>query len=141
VTLYASDDLGVFLSMLNDATRRGRLSKWLRGLDQEASAVWARRQALARESYQSCQQDRGVRGWLAELPFDAYVYDLRTPSAMRGWPYGVAGPDGRLFRCGHLPVFAVSTSPSASRWRQHMAEIAAATTERVWPAVARSLAA
>jgi hypothetical protein len=140
VAIYASDDLGALLSTLDDRTRRGRLSKWLRSLDQEARTVWACRQTLARESYRNCQHDRGVRGWLAELPFDAYVYDLRVPSALRGWPYGMAGPDGRLFRCGHLPVFAVSASPSTSRWRQHVAEIAV-TGSTLTPAVARSRAA
>jgi len=140
VAIYESDDLGGFLGTLDETARRGRLSRWLRTLDQEARAVWARRQTLAQESYRSCREDPKLCGWLAELPFDAHVYDLRARSAGHGWPYGLGGPDGRLYRCGRLPVFAVSASPSPSRWAQHMAQVAA-RGEMLPPAVARSLAA
>ena len=137
VAIYVSDDLGGFLDRLEDARRRGRFAKWLRDLDREAQTVWARRHELSRESYQTCRGDLRLRGWLALLPFDARVYDLRAPTAMRGWPYGFGGPDGRLYRCGRLPVFAVSTSPSASRWRQYMTQIAA-VGEISLPAVAHA---
>lgn len=141
VAVHASEDLGHFLDTLDDTMRRGRLSRWLRNLYREARRVWAFRQALARESYETCHRDSGLRRWLAELPFDAQVYDLRARSTMRGWPYGLAGPDGRLYRCGRLPVFAVSASPSASyRWKQHMVQIAA-SEDMLAPAVATAFAA
>lgn len=140
VTLHISDDLNGFLSTLNDAVERGRLDKWLRSLHRDARAIWEQRQALARVSYETCREDRGLRGWLSALPFDVHLYDLRAPSALRGWPYGLAGPEGRLYRCGRLPVFAVSTVPSASRWTQHMSQVAA-TAEILAPAAAHGLAA
>ena len=140
VAVYVSDDLGRFLDELRVSVHRGHLAKWLRALNMEARRVWTYRQALARQSYEACRQDRGLRGWLAELPLDVRIYDLRAPGGARGWPYGLAGPEGRFYRCGHLPIFAVAAAPSASRWQQHMAQIAA-TGEVPWPAVAASLAA
>lgn len=140
VAVYASDELGVFLTTLEQTVRQRRLGKWLRGLNREARTVWAYRHTLARESYQSCLHDRGLRGWLSGLPFDAHIYDLRAESVLRGWPYGLAGPDGRLYRCGRLPLFAVCAPPSANRWSQHMAQIA--TTDAIpVAAVVSSLAA
>ena len=120
VAVYVSDDLEGFLKKVRESQRPHSLAKWLCDLLQQARGVWAYRQALAQESYQVCSQDRWVRGWLATLPISAHIYDLRAPSAMRGWPYGLAGPDGRFYRCGRLPLFAVATAPSANRWRQHM---------------------
>jgi hypothetical protein len=140
VTLYVSDDLNGFLSTLNDAAEHGQLYRWLRGLQRDARSIWAQRRTLARVSYEGCREDRGLRGWLAALPFDVHIYDLRDPSELRGWPYGLAGPEGRLYRCGRLPVFAVSAAPSASRWTQHMSQIAA-TAETLAPAAAHGLAA
>lgn len=140
VAVYASDELGAFLSTLEETVRHRRLDKWLRSLNREARTVWAYRHTLAREAYQSCLRDRGLRGWLSGLPFDAHIYDLRGESVLRGWPYGLAGPDGRLYRCGRLPLFAVCASPSANRWRQHMAQIAATDAIPV-AAVVSSLAA
>ena len=78
-----------------------------------------------------------MRGWVAALPFDVHIYDLRDPSELRGWPYGLAGPEGRLYRCGRLPVFAVSAAPSASRWTRHVSQIAA-TAETLAPAAAHA---
>lgn len=140
VAMYVADDLSDFLSKVGEGMRRGRLSKWLRDLCRDARTIWACRQALAREAYRNCQRDRGLRGWLAELPFDAHLYDLRTASTLRGWPYGLAGPDGHLYRCGRLPLFAVCSSYSPSRWTQHMTKIAT-TRETLVPAIARSGAA
>ena len=118
VAIYVTNELGSFLTALEETVRHGRLSQWLRSLRQEARTVWTCRHALARKSYERCHQDRALRGWLAELPFDARIYDLRAQSALRGWPYGLAGPDGRLYRCGRLPLFAICASPSSSGWRQ-----------------------
>jgi hypothetical protein len=140
VTLYVSDDLNGFLSTLNDAAEHGQLYRWLRGLQREARSIWAQRRTLARVSYEGCREDRWLRGWLAALPFDVHIYDLRDPSELRGWPYGLAGPEGRLYRCGRLPVFAVSAAPSASRWTRHMSQIAA-TAGTLAPAAAHGLAA
>jgi len=140
VTLYVCDELNKFLSTVRDSAERGRLYKWLRGLHSDARAIWAQRQALARRSYQICCEDRGLRGWLAGLPFDVHIYDLRAPSRLRGWPHGLAGEDGRLYRCGRLPVFTVASAPSANRWTQHMSQVAAAA-EVLAPAVARGFAA
>jgi len=140
VSVFVSDQLDDFLSTLNEATQRGRLYQWLRGLESDARAVWAQRRTLAQFSYDVCREDRGLRGWLAELPFDAHIYDLRDRCAVRGWPYGLAGPEGRLYRCGRLPVFAVSNAPAASRWANHMSRIAT-TAEIPSAATARALAA
>lgn len=136
VAVYASDDLGGFLDIIQAAARQAQLSAWIQDLHEQAQVVWTCRNSLARESYHICLKDPGLRGWLAELPFGARIYDLRKPSAMRGWPYGLAGPDGELYRCGRLPVFAVSRSPRTSCWMQHMAQIATAG-EILSPAVAR----
>jgi len=140
VAIHVSDDLGSFLDAIRDAKRCGGLKEWLRDLRQQAWAIWARRHALARESHKSCSQDRGLRGWLAELPLGSCIYDLRTPSGVRGWPYGVRGPGAELHRCGRLPLFAVSAPAPVHRWMQHMADVAA-TGDIVSPAVARMPAA
>jgi hypothetical protein len=140
VALYVCDDLNRFLSTVNDASERGQLCSWLRGLHRDAREIWAQRQVLARVSYESCREDPSLRAWLAGLPLGVHVYDLRDPSALRGWPYGLAGAEGRLYRCGRLPVFAVSTAPSASRWAQRMSQVAA-TAEILAPASAHALAA
>lgn len=140
VALYVSDDLSGFLDELNQSTRHGQLAKWLRELHGAAHRIWSCRHSFAQESYELCRKDQGLRGWLAELPIDARVYDLRASSTPRGWPYGLAGPEGRFYRCGRLPVFAVAAAPSTPRWRQHMAHIAA-TGQLARPAVVASLAA
>ncbi|MEA3151581.1 MAG: hypothetical protein QOD56_2520 [Gammaproteobacteria bacterium] len=112
VAVYVSDDLAAFIATLRDRTCRGGMTPWLQRMTDEARAVWSRRRALALRPYQACDSDKAIRGWLAGLPLDAYVYDLRRPTAARGWPYGLAGPTGRLYRCGRLPVFAVAGAPS-----------------------------
>jgi hypothetical protein len=85
-------------------------------LSATAQVVWAHRRASALRPSGAYHADQEIRGWLATLPADAYVYDLRRPNAVRGWPYGVAGPSARLYRCGRLPVFAVAGSPTEG-WR------------------------
>jgi len=125
VAVYVSDDLSGFFAMLKEGARLGCISKWLRSLAQEARIVWANRYGLARQSRDQCRNDRDLRAWLAGLPFDASVYDLRAPAPTRGWPYDLAGPEGRLYRCGKLPVFAVAGCETAGRWRQHLPQIAA----------------
>lgn len=117
VALYVSDDLAAFIATLRARACRGETLKWLQDLSVQARTVWSRRHGLARRPYELHDSDVQIRGWLAGLPFDAYVYDLRTPTIARGWPYGLAGTSGRLYRCGRLPVFAVAGSPSEG-WRQ-----------------------
>jgi hypothetical protein len=134
VALYISDDLAGLLARLSQAGT----SKWLRSLHRAAREVWARRETLAEQSQESCRRDRELRSWLKALPFDAHVYDLRFASGIRGWPYGFAGPDRRLYRCGRLPVFAVAACPSDSRWVQHLTKIAAAQ-QMPRPAATQSL--
>ena len=141
VALYVCEDLGAFLGKLSKfAAKGGPAGQWLRRLEQRARGVWAARETLARNSYEVCSQDPALRDWLALLPVDTRIYDLRDPSTPRGWPYGLAGPDGRLYRCGLLPIFAVARTPSTTRWSRHMAHIAA-TREMLWPAVVSQLAA
>lgn len=117
VALYVSDDLAAFIATLRSCACRGETLQWLQDLSAQARTVWSRRHALARRPYELHESDMQIRGWLGGLPFDAYVYDLRTPTIARGWPYGLAGPSARLYRCGRLPVFAVVGSPSEG-WRQ-----------------------
>ena len=116
VAVYVCDDLAAFLATLRQHTCRGETHAWLRGLKAQARTVWSRRHALAMHPNDAYHSDRAIRGWLSGLPLDAYVYDLRAPRTARGWPYGVAGPSGRLYRCGRLPVFAVAGLP-AEGWR------------------------
>jgi len=121
VAVYVSDDLPAFLATLRGCACRGETLKWLQNLSSQARAVWTQRHALAQRPYQLHDTDEKVSGWLAGLPFDAYVYDLRTPKIARGWPYGLAGPSARLYRCARLPVFAVVRSASEG-WRQKFSE-------------------
>ncbi len=116
VAVHVSDDLAAFMSTIREHTGRGEMHAWLHGLTAQARAVWSRRHAWAIRPHEAARSDRGIRGWLLGLPMDAYVYDLRIQGIARGWPYGVAGPSGRLYRCGRLPVFAVAGLP-AEGWR------------------------
>ena len=62
VALYIADDLRGFLSTLNEACAHGQLYRWLRGLQRDGRAIWMQRRTLARESYEICREDRGLRG-------------------------------------------------------------------------------
>lgn len=125
VTVYVSDDLGSFLSTLRERAQQGCTGQWLRSLAAEARAIWAERIAAALRSRNTCREDRRIRGWLSALPFDAHVYDLRPPALARGWPHGLRGPSGRLYRCGRLPVFAVADSPADTDMELHRSHIGA----------------
>jgi hypothetical protein len=116
VAVYVSDDLASFLSTFRDHASRGDTLTWLKELTNTARAVWSHRRTLALRPHNVDHSDDQIRGWLSSLPSDAYVYDLRSPTIARGWPYGVAGPSGRLYRCGRLPVFAAAGSPTEG-WR------------------------
>lgn len=136
VVVYVSDDLVEFIATLHDRAATGDTARWVRDLDVQARAIWARRQALAARSHYACKSDESIRAWIAGLPFDAYIYDLRARTPWRGWPYGLAGPAGRMYRCGRLPVFAVAGWPSQGRWAEYLSEIAA-TYPVATPAAAR----
>jgi hypothetical protein len=134
VAVHISDDLHAFVATLHEQAHRGRTLAWLQDLSAAAHAVWTHRRALALRPYRAFGLDNEVRGWLSGLPSNAYVYDLRRSSTVRGWPYGVAGPSARLYRCGRLPVFAVAASPTEG-WHAGHPE----TTSPVHPIAARSL--
>lgn len=116
VAVYVSGDLASFLSTFRDHASRGDTLTWLQELTTTARAVWSHRRTLAMRPHHVDHSDDQIRGWSSSLPSDAYVYDLRTQTIARGWPYGVAGPSGRLYRCGRLPVFAAAGSPTEG-WR------------------------
>lgn len=116
VAVYVSDDLAAFTKTLRTSAQEGRTLAWQQSLLAQARVVWSHREALALRSREACSSDAAVRAWLSGLPFDAHVYDLRSSSPARGWPYGLAGPSARLYRCGRLPVFAVVGRPAGSRW-------------------------
>jgi len=134
VAVHVSDDLQAFLAVFHEHAHRGQTLAWLQDLSATAHAVWAHRRALALRPYHAHQSDEEIQGWLSSLPSDAYVYDLRRPSTVRGWPYGVAGPSARMYRCGCLPVFAVARSPTEG-WRAGQP----VTTAPVHPLSAHSL--
>ena len=121
VAVYVSDDVAEFVGNLRERTRRGETLDWLKGLTAQAHVIWSQRHQLALRPHEAYQTDQAIRGWLLGLPYDAYVYDLRTPSAARGWPYGIVGPSSRYFRCGRLPVFAVAGSPGEG-WKERYPE-------------------
>ena len=123
VAVYVSDDLAAFIASLRDCAVHGTTLQWVQGLVAQAKAVWVHRRRLAVRSYEACRADKAIRQWLATLPFDAYVYDLRHQAPARGWPYGLAGAQSRLYRCRRLPVFAVCGWPAGSRWAEDPAEV------------------
>ncbi|HVO26124.1 MAG TPA: hypothetical protein VMW56_21110 [Candidatus Margulisiibacteriota bacterium] len=125
VVVFVSDDLVEFIATLRDRAAARDTAAWVRDLGIQAKAIWSRRQALATRGQRACKSDESIRAWIAGLPFDAYIFDLRARTPWRGWPYGLAGPAGRLYRCGRLPVFAVAGWPSQGRWAEHLSEIAA----------------
>ncbi len=115
VAVYVSDDLAAFVATIREHTCRGEMRTWLHGLTAQARTVWSRRHASALRPDEAARSDGAIRNWLLRLPSDAYVYDLRAQGIARGWPYGAAGPTGRLYRCGRLLVFAVGGLPAEGR--------------------------
>jgi hypothetical protein len=114
VALWFANDLGDFLAQLHECAKTDSRPRCLRRIPAEARAVWAQRHALAMRPA-TYRWDRSIRGWLAALPMDAFVFDLRSPAHVRGWPYGLSGPSGLLYRCGKLPLFAVGGCPRDGR--------------------------
>jgi hypothetical protein len=107
VALFIDRTLGEFLLRLHDNVRRNATPEWLATLTIRARALWARRYARAMAVPVALGRLKEIRGWLARLPPDAWIYDLRTPAIPRGLPYGLASEPGHLCRCGRLPVFAL----------------------------------
>jgi hypothetical protein len=116
VAVYVNDDLSKFTATLRDRTSRGEIQSWLHDLTAQARAIWRRRHLVAKRPHEVYHTARTIRDWLMGLPHDAYIYDLRSPAIARGWPFGLGGPSGRLYRCGRLPVFAV-TGCQTEGWR------------------------
>ena len=133
VALYVADDLGQFLTILREHTGGNSALAWLQSLDTEARNIWANRHSLAVRPYQAPEIDTAIRAWIARLPSDAFIYDLRG-GATRGWPYGLLGSSARLYRCGPLPVFAVAGWFVDSPHCPHPAEHLPRSTARELPA-------
>jgi|SoiMethySBSTD1v2_1073268.scaffolds.fasta_scaffold220219_2 hypothetical protein len=117
VAMRVCDDLAAFVAALRDYAIRGRTLEWLQDLRTQAQIVWTWRHSLGRRPFQLHDSDEQIRRWLGGLPSNAYVYDLRQRKNPPGWPYGLAGASGQLYRCDRLPVFAVAGSPSQG-WYQ-----------------------
>jgi hypothetical protein len=107
VALFMERNLADFLVRLHDNVRRETTAEWLTTLTVRARRLWANRYACAMAVPVALSRLREIRGWLARLPPDAWVYDLRAPAIARGLPYGLASEPGDLCRCGRLPVFAL----------------------------------
>ena len=123
VAIYVSEDLSAFISTLRECTCRGHTLRWLQDIQAQAHIVWAYRHSLGSRPYELRESDNEIRSWLEGLPSNAYVYDLRQPKIAQGWPYGLAGPTGRLYRCGRLPVFAVAGPPAEGSYQKSNARI------------------
>ena len=113
VALYVSDDLAQFLASLHKREAEGSVQHWLQELTESAQLIWHDRQALARHMLRRCRTEWTLHSWLSALPGKIYLYDLRDLELLRGWPFGVVGPQGRHYRCGRLRLFAVVPAPAA----------------------------
>jgi hypothetical protein len=116
VALLIDRNLADFLQRLHTNIRRDSLSEWLNTLSIRARKLWASRHGRAIGIPVAFSRLKEIRGWLAGLPVNAWVYDLRAPGMNRGLPYGLMRERGQLCRCGRLLVFAFtgSAGPAAS---------------------------
>ena len=116
VALPIDRNLADFLQRLHTHVRRDSLSEWLTTLSIRARKVWASRHGRAIGVPVAFSRLKEIRSWLAELPVNAWIYDLRAPGINRGLPYGLMHERGQLRRCGRLLVFAFTGSegPAAS---------------------------
>ena len=114
--MFVDRSLAEFLIRLHSRIRRDSLSQWFTSLHTGARRLWATRHAGAIAVPVAFARLRELRGWLAELPINAWIYDLRSPGRSRGLPYGLAHERGDWYRCGRLPVFALvgPASPAVS---------------------------
>ena len=107
VALYVDRRLQEFLRRLDGSSRHGRASFWNVAVDARIRRIWLRRYAQAIHVAVASRSLREIRGWLGQLPQDAWIYDLRAPGNPRGLAYGLARDRAKWFRCGRLPVFAL----------------------------------
>jgi len=116
VAMLVDRNLADFMMRLHSNARRGTFSQWQTILRIRARTLWASRHARAIAAPVAFTRLKELRGWLAGLPMNAWVYDLRNPGLRRGLPYGLMRERGELSRCGRLPVFAFAGSlgPAAS---------------------------
>jgi len=129
VAMFVDRSVADFLIRLHSRTRRNTLSQWLTTLQSGARTLWATRHARAIAVTVAFTRLRELRGWLAELPANAWVYDLRSPGRRRGLPYGLTHERGGWYRCGRLPVFAL-VGPAAPAVSIPMQEVLVSNTER-----------
>jgi hypothetical protein len=123
VAMFVDRSLADFLLKLHSRIRRNSFSLWLASLHSRARILWATRYARAIAAPVAFMRLKELRGWLAGLPLNAWVYDLRNPGRARGLPYGLVHDRGGWYRCGRLPVFALvgPASPAAGVAIQNMA--------------------
>jgi hypothetical protein len=113
VAMFVDRNLADFVVRLNNNVRRECMAQWLTVLNTRARKLWASRHARAIAVPIAFRRMRELRGWLAGLPLDAWIYDLRAPGPRRGLPYGISRERGFPQRCGRLPVFAFVGTSSA----------------------------
>jgi hypothetical protein len=106
VAMLVDRSLADFILRLYSTERRKSISMWTTGLSVRARKLWASRHAAAIALPVAFSRMRELRGWLAALPLDAWIYDLRTLGPRHGLPYGISRERGDAYRCGRLPVFA-----------------------------------
>ena len=106
VAMFVDRNIADFLLRLHREMRGDTLSQWLTILGIRARTLWATRHARAVAVPVAFSRLRELRGWLAGLPVNAWIYDLRAPGVTRGLPYGLMRERGPICRCGSLPVFA-----------------------------------
>jgi hypothetical protein len=104
--MFIDRNLADFLVRLHNNLRRNWTSQWLTSVNIRARKLWACRHARAIGVPVAFSRMRELRGWLAGLPLNACIYDLRAPDPIRGLPYGLSRERGYPHRCGRLPVFA-----------------------------------
>jgi hypothetical protein len=123
VAMLVDRSLADFLLKLHSRIRRNSFSPWLASLHSRTRILWATRYARATAAPVAFMRLKELRGWLAGLPLNAWVYDLRNPGRARGLPYGLVHDRGGWYRCGRLPVFALvgPASPVAGVASQNMA--------------------
>ncbi|HEY6923784.1 MAG TPA: hypothetical protein VI653_09965 [Steroidobacteraceae bacterium] len=140
VALLIDRNLADFLRRLHTNVRCESLSEWLTTLSVRARKLWASRHGRAMSVPVAFNRLKEIRGWLAGLPANAWIYDLRAPGGTRGLPYGLIHERGQCCRCGRLLVFAFtgSSGPAASvvdemtsmhftegsSWSPHIGELA-----------------
>jgi hypothetical protein len=106
VAMLIDRTLEDFVIRLHNNEHRDGVFQWLTVLKIRARKIWASRHARAIALPAAFSRMRELRGWLAGLPLDAWIYDLRAPGPRRGLPYGISRERGYPRRCGRLAVFA-----------------------------------